>query len=185
MQTSTSLLEHLQQSPHDDAAWRRLDAIYRPLIARMLQSDPTLGADADDLTQDILAVVVRELPGFRRERAGSFRKWLRTIAAYRLQAYYRARRGRRHDPLVDLADDRSELSRVWDAEHNAHVVRRLLDLVTAEFSPVHVQAFRRLVFDAAKPHEVAAELGLTLDAVYLAKSRILRWLREVGKGLLD
>ncbi len=185
MDTSASLLERLQRSPDDDESWRRLDDIYRPLIARWLRADPTLGADIDDLTQEILAVVFRELPRFQRERVGSFREWLRTIAAYRVQGHYRSRRAREHGALTDLADDKSDLARRWDDEHNTHVLRRLLDLLHGEFNATQVQAFRRVFFDEAKPAAVASELGVSIDVVYLAKSRILKWLREVGKGLLD
>lgn len=185
METSFSLLERLQQSPADEAAWRRLDAIYRPFLTRILRTDPTLGPEAEDVTQEILAVVHRELPGFTRERPGSFRRWLRTLAGYRLKEYYRARRKHAAGPLTDLADDRSELARRWDDEHNNHVLGRLLDLVDGEFSQVHVRAFRGVFFEERKADEVAAELGVSVGVVYLAKSRILKWLREVGRGMLD
>src|SRR5262249_952126 len=88
-------------------------------------------------------------------------------------------------PLAQLADDHSELARRWDREHNEHVVRQLLDMIAAEFSATHVLAFRRQGFDEARAADGAAELGLSSNAVLVAKCRILGRLREIGQGLLD
>jgi RNA polymerase sigma-70 factor (ECF subfamily) len=192
METSTSLLDRLRDSP-DDEAWRRLDTLYRPLILRWLLRDPSLKNDADDIAQEIMDVVCREVVGFTRRQTGSFRKWIRTITSYRVHNYYRQRKARvktlhagpEEEWLTQLADDRSELARRWDQEHNEHIVQQLLAMVAREFSDVEVGAFRRQVFDLAKPGDVARELQVSLNVVYLAKSRILARLREIGKGLLD
>src|SRR5215472_2409620 len=93
METSASLLERLRTSP-DEAAWRRLDELYRPLIRRWLLRGPSLGEEAEDVVQEVMGVLVRELPDFQRRRKGSFRRWLRTITAHRLSAYYRSRKNR-------------------------------------------------------------------------------------------
>ena len=84
-----------------------------------------------------------------------------------------------------MADDRSELAQRWDQEHNLYVVHRLLELMADEFSDTHVSAFRRVVLDEVKPALAAEELGVSVNVVLLAKSRILQRLREVAKGLLD
>src|SRR5438552_8085545 len=91
METPVSLLERLRTSP-DEAAWRRLDDLYRPLIRRWLLRDPTLREEAEDIAQDVMHVLIRELPGFHRQRNGSFRRWLRTITAHRVLAHHRSRR---------------------------------------------------------------------------------------------
>src|SRR5205823_682766 len=78
METSVSLLERLQTQP-DEAAWQRLDRIYRPLIRAWVLRDPALRQDADDLAQEVMSVLVRELPRFRRQLPGSFRAWLRAV----------------------------------------------------------------------------------------------------------
>jgi RNA polymerase sigma-70 factor (ECF subfamily) len=93
METSASLLERLRTSP-DEAAWRRLDDLYRPLIRRWLLRDPSLRHEADDLVQEVMVALIRELPRFQRRRNGSFRRWLRTITAHRLGALYRSRKNR-------------------------------------------------------------------------------------------
>lgn len=192
METSASLLERLRRAP-DEAAWRRLDDLYRPLIRRWLARDPSLGAEADDVVQEVMSVIVRELPGFQRQRTGSFRRWLRTVTAHRLAAYYRSRQNRPQamgafsdeSPLTDLADPNSELARQWDEEHDRYVLRRLMDLIEPMFEPKTLEAFRRIVFDGMAPRQVAEELGMTYAAVALAKSRVLGRLRQEAEGLID
>jgi RNA polymerase sigma-70 factor (ECF subfamily) len=192
MDTSASLLERLTTSPNEES-WRRLDDLYRPLIRSWLLREPSLRGDVDDLVQDVMTVLVRELAGFRRQRLGSFRRWLKAITVHRLQGHRRASRQRmaRQAPLVarsladQLADPHSALSRQWDQEHNAHVVRRLLELIEDSFAPKTVVAFRRLVFDGIAPKQVAEELEMTVHAVAVAKSKVLARLRQEAKGFLD
>jgi RNA polymerase sigma-70 factor (ECF subfamily) len=156
METSASLLERLRTG-RDEAAWRRLDDLYRPLICRWLARDPTLRTEADDIAQEVMSVLVRELPGFQRRRTGSFRRWLRTVTAHRLAAYYRSRQNRPQAMgafgeeclLTDLADPNSELARLWDEEHDRHVLRRLMDLIEPMFEPRTLAAFRRVLFDVS------------------------------------
>jgi RNA polymerase sigma-70 factor (ECF subfamily) len=192
METSASLLERLRSAP-DEAAWRRLDDLYRPLIRRWLLRDPALGEEANDLVQDVMGVLVRELPGFQRQRTGSFRRWLRTVTAHRLGAHYRSRKNRplalgappEECPLAQLADPNSELSRLWDEEHDRYVLRRLMDLIEPMFEPSTLAAFRRVAYDGVAPAQAAEELGLSLNAVLLAKSRVLSRLRQEAEGLID
>src|SRR5262249_43247412 len=147
-------------------------------------------ADADDLVQETLTIVIIELATFDRGRVGAFRSWLRTILANRLRGYFRARRSRPValgasdllDRLDELEAPQSELSCQWDREHDRHVAARALKLVQADFAPATWQAFRRQVLEGAAPAVVAAEMGLSLNAVLLAKSRVLKRLRAEVAG---
>ena len=192
-ETSGSLLERLRREP-DDASWRRLVDLYTPLLRGWLRRELVPPEDADDLVQEVLAVLGRERPQFHYDRRrGSFRGWLRTITVNRLRAYWRARQTR---PLAtgdsdlarklnELEDPHSALSQRWDRAHDRHVARRLLKLIEPEFEATTWQAFRRVALDGAEPAAVAAELGISLNAVYLAKYRVLRRLREEIRGLTD
>jgi RNA polymerase sigma-70 factor (ECF subfamily) len=192
METSASLLERLRAAP-DEAAWRRLDDLYRPLVRRWLAHDPSLGEEAEDVVQEVMGVLVRELPAFRRLRNGSFRRWLRTIVANRLGAFYRSRKNRpralgcepEDSPLTQLADPGSELGRRWDREHDRYVLARLMELIAPLFEPATVAAFRRVALDGVAPARAAEELGLSLNAVLIAKSRVLSRLRQEARGLID
>jgi RNA polymerase sigma-70 factor, ECF subfamily len=194
MDTPLSLLDRLCEQPTEEA-WRRLDYLYRPLIQRwLLRGDQALGADVDDVIQEVMGALVQELPRFRHNRRkGAFRSYLRQMTLHRLQAFWRSRgkrpvllqEGSADSQLMQLEDAASDLSRLWDEEHNQHVMRGLLELLKPEFNPTMWKAFTRQVFDDAEPSTVAAELGIQVAAVYLAKSRILKRLRQEGQGLLD
>jgi RNA polymerase sigma-70 factor (ECF subfamily) len=191
--TSVSLLERLRTNP-DDGAWEHLVAVYRPWIVRWLRRHGLADTDADDLAQDILVVVLRELEFFRHNRRpGAFRAWLRTITVHRLRDFERASCYRPQaggdsatlDLLNQLEDPASTLSRLWDQEHDGHVVRRLLAMVEADFEESTWRAFRAVMLEGERPAAAAARLGLSVNAVLLAKSRVLARLRLEGRGLID
>lgn len=186
MDTSASLLQRLQATSAPDD-WQRLVELYTPLLRDWLRRAGVPLHDAEDLAQDVLGVVVRELPHFRKQdRAGSFRAWLRTILTNRMRNYWRSRHSipvatgnRDVAALLDqLENPTSELSQLWDREHDRHVTQRLLAAVEPEFEPKTWRAFQRVVLDGARPAAVANELGLSVNSVWLAKSRILHRLRE-------
>src|SRR5262249_48742113 len=89
--TSPSLLERLRVSPNAEA-WRRVVEFYTPLLHAWLRRYRLQQSDADDLVQEVLGTLVRELPTFCYDpKRGAFRSWLRTILAHRLQAFFRVR----------------------------------------------------------------------------------------------
>jgi RNA polymerase sigma-70 factor (ECF subfamily) len=192
-QTSASLLDRLQQHP-DAAAWQRLLDLYTPLIRAWLRRHALAGADSDDLVQEVLAVVVRRLPEFRHNsRQGAFRAWLRAITVNCLRDFWKAQRLRPAatgdsdflEVLAQLEDPASGLSRLWDQEHDAHVGRRLLEMIEPQFEAKTWTAFRRVALDGAAADAVAAELGMSVNAVFIAKSRVLARMRCEAEGLLD
>jgi RNA polymerase sigma-70 factor (ECF subfamily) len=190
--TRQSLL--LRAQTGEENAWKDLTDLYRPLIIGWLNRQGVPARDLEDLSQDILLSVVKHLPAFQHSgRRGAFRSWLRTIVCSRTADYWRAA-----DPaaqgsggsgataaLQQLADPDSDLNRQWDEEHDRYVLDCLLDLVEAEFEPATLQAFRRLALDGASGAEVAQEVGLSVAAVYVAKSRVLQRIREEAEGLID
>jgi len=188
METAVSLLDRLRDGS-DRKAWQRFDDLYRPLIHRWILRDSALRDDAEDVVQDVMSVLVRELPAFQRERPGSFRRWLRTVTYHRVLAS-RNKAGREQvaaeNTLAQLADPNSALSRLWDREHDEYVLRRLLELLDSDppFEHSTIRAFRSVFFEGRKPTEAAAELGLSTNSVLLAKSRVLKWLRQQSSDFL-
>lgn len=188
-ETSISLLERLRLGP-DPAAWERLVALYTPLIRNWLGSYAVSSTDLDDILQEVFGTLFRELPAFRHDlRRGAFRRWLRTIAMNRLRNFWRGRtRNAGPDPeplLAQLEDPASDLSKRWDEEHDKHVARRLLELLEPEFEPTTWHAFRLLVLEGLDTRAVADRLGITPNAVRIAKSRVLSRFREEVEGLID
>src|SRR5262245_12026751 len=186
-ETSVSLLERLRVCP-DEGSWHRLVRLYTPWIGDWLRRHGLGPADAEDVVQDVMAVLVQELPNFHHDlRRGAFRRWLRSVTLNRLRVFWRRRppAGAAEASLAQLEDENSDLSRLWEREHDRHVVRRLLELLEGDFEPSTWQAFRLLMFEGRTTAETAAQLGLSPVAVRLAKSRVLRRFRQEIAGLLD
>lgn len=189
--TSASLLERIR---HDPAAeqWQTLVELYDPLIRGWLKRQSVLASDADDLVQDVLTIVARRLKDFEHNsRPGAFRTWLRTITINCVRDFWRSRKrenagGAEVQNLLDqLADPNSGLTQAWDLEHDRFVTQQLLARLRSEFEPATWRAFERVALDGATAAEVAKELNLTTNAVFIAKSRILARLRQESRGLID
>jgi RNA polymerase sigma-70 factor (ECF subfamily) len=86
--------------------------------------------------------------------------------------------------LERLSDPNGDLAREWDRDHDRHVVEKLLAVVQPDFTPATWDAFRRFGIDGVPAARVAQELGLSENAVILAKSRVLKRLREEAGDLL-
>jgi len=191
--TSLSLLARISQAA-DAHAWDQLVELYAPLLRRWLKTYQVQEADADDLVQEVLVVIARELPRFEHNRrAGAFRSWLRQIMVHKLRQFWQARDRQPTaagsssllEQLQQLADETSQLSRMWDQEHDREVLARLMELLRPTFLPKTWEAFRRQMFDNQPPDEVAAALGMSLGSVYVARSRVLKALRREAAGLIE
>ena len=183
--TSASLLD--QARCRSAAAWERLVALYTPLLHAWLTAAGLQAADRDDLVQRALAIIVEQLPAFGHNgRPGAFRAWLRGVAVNLLREHWRARPTTGvPSVLAELADPQGGLSRVWDEQHDRHVLHGLMESVRPEFTEPTWRAFRRVTLDGMPARDVAAELGLSVNAVLIAKSRVLARLRDQARGLVD
>ena len=182
--TPVSLLERLH-SPAQPRAWEEFVELYTPLLFLWSRRLGLQAQDAADLVQDVFALLVQNLPQFRYEPGKSFRAWLKTVFLNK----WRNRQAARGP--VPLSPDEAarlaapELPALEEAEYRDYLVGRALQVMQAEFQPVTWQACWQFVVEGRPAAEVAAELGVTPNAVYLAKARVLRRLREELQGLLD
>ena len=192
METSDSLIERLAGAPTDDD-WRRLIDLYQPLLRAWVARAGGPASDVDDLVQDVLSVVVRRIAGFEWRGQGAFRAWLRTILANEVRDYFRDQKYRPiatgdsgfQGRLDELESPDSALSRLWDREHDKHVAASLMRRVQDDFAPATWQAFRRHVQESEPAVQVAEALSLSLNSVLLAKSRVLKRLRQEAAGLIE
>lgn len=191
--TPQSLLERLRRQP-DSHAWNRLIAVYTPMLRDWLRRHDLQESDADDLIQETLTVVVRDLPSFQHnQRQGAFRRWLKTILVHRVRNFWRSRQAKPPGTgdsefanwLDQLEDPNSSLSKVWDDEHDRHVVHRLMELIRPDFTASTWTAFRRATLEGQDEEAVAKDLGISVNAVFIAKSRVLCRLRKEMEGLID
>ena len=101
------------------------------------------------------------------------------------------RRRRKEPPQVSEADQAeaagAEDHVAWleENEYRQQLVARAMRLIQSDFEPVTWEACWQYVALDRRPAEVAADLGLSVNSVYLAKSRVLRRLREELDGLLE
>ncbi|MEL7500716.1 MAG: sigma-70 family RNA polymerase sigma factor [Planctomycetota bacterium] len=192
-ETSLSLLNRLRSSPESES-WNRLVQLYAPLIRTWLRRYDVQEGDADDLVQETLLAVSKDLGKFEHAgRPGAFRRWVKLILVNRLRKFWRARDRRPQAKggtdfdtrLAQLENHSSELSQIWNREHDQFLLRQLLTLVEPQFAPNTWKAFCRVALDGAKPTVVAEEIGISLNSICLAKSRVIRRLRQESEGLIE
>src|SRR5215472_11518479 len=123
--TRQSLLQRAQAGQEE--SWKDLVDLYRPLIFAWLNRQGVPARDLEDLSQEVLLSVVKQLPSFQHSgNRGAFRCWLRTIVCRRTADYWRAidadlqaRGGSGATAALQaIADPGSELNRQWDEEHD-------------------------------------------------------------------
>ena len=185
METPASLLERLRQ-PEPAQAWTRFVQLYTPLLFHWARRLGLRDADAADLVQDVLTLLVRKLPEFTYDRQKSFRAWLRTVTrnCWRNRCRRVELPHEVHPPDLDgLADSAAE-DVLSETEYRQWLVGRALELMQTEFQPSTWKACWECVVAGRPASEVAAELGLSIGAVYMAKSRVLSRLRQELTDLL-
>jgi RNA polymerase sigma-70 factor, ECF subfamily len=184
--TSVSLLARLRQTV-DQESWTRFVKLYTPLLYRWGRQVGLTDVDAADLVEDVLLTLIQKLPDFQYDPQGSFRGWLRTVALNKARENHR-----RRERATTI--DNATLSRIAtrapqdvfeEHEYQQCLVRRALALMQNEFEPTTWQACWQCVVDDKLPATVARQLQISVNAVYLAKSRVLRRLHQELSGLLE
>lgn len=187
--TSLSMLQRMQA--HDADAWQRFVALYGPLVHSWLRRAGFRDEDAADLRQDVFLRVSRALDQFQRRGVGNFRAWLSAITVNRVRDHYRARQGQAlavggtdaQRRLLEVVDQ--EPADLSDPGSTDSLLHRGLELIRQDFAAHTWQAFWRSLVEGHSPADIARDLGISVDAVYQAKARVLRRLREELGDLLE
>jgi RNA polymerase sigma-70 factor (ECF subfamily) len=182
--TRASLLVRLR-NPRDGGAWAEFVDLYAPLVHRYACKHGLQDADAADLTQDILRTVAGVMPTWKYDPArGSFRGWLFTLARNRLRDHLESCQRREQGSGDTQTQERLEAQPVpeedwWEQEYQRQLLFQAGEQIRSAFQEKTWQAFWRTTVDGQSPSETAAELEMTVAAVYLAKSRIMARLKAV------
>ena len=182
--TSPSLLERLRVHP-DSRTWERFVHLYSPLLLVWV-TRAGFTNDAADVVQEALIRLIKDLPRYERRPGVPFRAWLRRVVLNTVRDYRAAHRNRPLPTTDDLNE--SPDADPWpddQAEYRSAVIHRALDLIRPDFSRPVWTAFTETALRERRPASVATELGMTVGAVYAAKSRVLARLREELGELLD
>lgn len=200
---SSSLLLRLRAS--DQAAWDRFVALYGPLVYLWCRNAGLQPADAADVGQEVFRAVARKINDFRRDRAGgSFRGWVHVITRNKILDFLRVQSKQATaaggtDALADLLAVPAEsdsgtdgtviipenVSAADDRAERHILFRRAVDLIRSSFEESTCLAFWRVAVEGHSPKDVAADLNLSPNAVYLAKSKVLRRLRDEFGDVVD
>ncbi len=182
--TPASLLQRLRAPGPRQPDWDRFVRLYTPMLFRWARRAGLGGPDAEDLVQDVLGALVEVLPRFDYDGRKSFRAWLYTVTVNRYRTLIRSQavRARAEREVVARRPPRDGFTR---EDYRTELVGRALPLIQAEFDEKVWRAFElQAILDQA-PAAVAAQLGMSVNAVYLAKSRVLKRLRKELEGLFD
>lgn len=182
--TPKSLLDRLHDRP-DGEAWGRFAALYTPLLLTYMGRLGVPAAGREDAVQDVLVKLVRWLAENRYDPGQRFRGLLFRFAQ---TAAERLRGGPPTLPLPPgdgPADPRGGAAEIEEAEYRTSVLNRALRLIQTDFDPATWQAFWKTAVDDRPAADVGAELGLSVAAVYQARSRVRKRLGAELRGLLD
>ncbi len=189
--TSSTLLARVKA--RDEEAWRRFLYFYGPLVDRWCRRYGLRDADAADVGQDVFQKVAETIDRFHHDRKGdSLRGWLRSITHTRAIDFLRHKAREANGvggsaalaKLLEFADGHAECEETKHEDENI-LIRQAMNLVLDDFKVENRQAFLRVVGGGERPADVARDLGMTVNAVYLAKSHILRRIREEFAHLID
>jgi RNA polymerase sigma-70 factor (ECF subfamily) len=181
-----TLLQRLRDNDGD--SWRVMVQLYTPLVQYWCARGGVRGADADDVAQEVFHAAATHMHSFRRDQPGdSFRGWLRGITRNMVLRHFR--RGERHAQASGGTDALRRLQQVEvaaadepdeddPAEELDGLRRRALELVRGEFEERTWRAFWETAIVGRSPVDVAADQGVSPAAVRMAKSRVLRRLKE-------
>ena len=189
-ETSESLLLKLRDAD-DAAAWERFVAVYRPAVVRLARRRGLQAADAEDLAQQVMGSVSRAIGDWRKDpERGTFRSWLFRIArnacvnALTRRPRDAARGGTSVAEQLDRRPDAADaVDRLIEEEHQRAVFRAAAEEVAAEFEEATWLAFWLTTIDDLSVDQAAEELGKSPGAVYAARSRVMRRLKDKVRDL--
>lgn len=182
--TRRSLIVKLRD-PADSAAWGEFVALYEPLVYRLARRKGLQDADARDLCQEVFRAVAGSVDRWEPGR-GSFRGWLSRIARNLLINFLtRGRsqpRGTGDTSMQELLEAHPAAdpaaTALFEAEYERRVFQWAAGEIQSEFTASTWQAFWQTAVLGGAPAAVAAELGLSIGAVYVARSRVLARLKR-------
>jgi RNA polymerase sigma factor (sigma-70 family) len=183
--TRASLLVRLRD-PKDEAAWTQFVELYAPLVYGYARKQGLQDADAADLSQEVLRAVAGAVGRLEYDATrGAFRNWLFTVVRRKLSNWRAAQANRLRGSgdtgtqrLLEQCPAPEETEEAWEAEWEQRLFAWACEQVRKDVSDATWQAFWRTAVDGQPGKQVATDLGLTLAAVYLARSRVLARLKE-------
>jgi RNA polymerase sigma-70 factor (ECF subfamily) len=176
LDTRPSLLVRIRD-PRDAESWNTFVGTYAPVVYRYGRRRGLQEADAADVTQEVMAEVARLIHTFEYQpQRGHFRDWLLALTRFKLMHFFRHRGRNVAEPAGEAAGEGEDSE--WTDEFNAQVLRSALERCRPHFEAATWRAFERVWLDNVPGPAAARELDVPIEAVYVAKSRVLKRLKE-------
>lgn len=180
--TNVTLLEKIISG--DEISWETFQKMYSPLIRKCGTQWGLDDDGCDELVQEVMLTFFSDCRSFKYDRAhGRFREYLRSIARSNTFAMLKTRKEEllppgSNEPLLDYAFDEK-----WDAEWHNYLFQEALNVLEKDMEELSFRSFRMYAIEQIPPAEVAARLGISVNAVYVNKSRALEHLRQTIRQL--
>jgi RNA polymerase sigma factor (sigma-70 family) len=180
--TSLTLLERLQKDPASASAWDAFVRRYRPRIYGWCQTWGLQGADADDVTQQVLAKLTGAMRSFHYDPSRRFRAWLKTVTRHAWSDWVA---GRRRDAgsgdsgvleMLHTVEARADLEQRLEEAFDRELLETAMHRVRQRVEARTWEAFRLTALDGLPGAEAAAQLGMPVAHVFVAKHRVQKML---------
>ena len=187
--TRRSLITRLKRWDDGDG-WQEFFDTYWRLIYGVALKAGLSETEAEEVVQETVVAVAKQMPTFRYDAAGSFKAWLLVIARRRIADQFRKREpwDCEQEPRNDASSRTSECERVpssgadleavWDGEWRKNLVDAAMQRAKSRVTPRQYQMFDLYAVKAWPVLEVARTLHVSAACVYLAKHRVSRLVRE-------
>ena len=182
--TTASTLLALLKNPADPQAWAAFVDRYGPRVYAWCRASGLQEADCEDVTQQVLLKFVARAKSFQYDPAGSFRAWLKTVTRHAvadLFADFRRFRGSGDSQILEQlqqAQSRQTLEEELDQEFERELLEEALHTVELRVGADTWKAFQKMALEGRSGNEVAKELKMKVAAVYMAKSRVQKMVKE-------
>ncbi len=180
--TSISLLARVREDPRNEEAWGEFVRRYRPKILGWCREWGLQEADADDVTQIVLAKLAEKMRDFRYDPAGSFRAWLRTVTYHAWSDFVAGERRetgkRRGAGRLETAEARADLQRQLEEAFDRELLEVAMEQVRQRVAPTTWEAFRLTAVEGLSGAEAAQRVGMPVAHVFVAKHRVQKLLQE-------
>jgi RNA polymerase sigma-70 factor (ECF subfamily) len=183
--TSPTLLGRLRSLPNDQAAWHEFVDRYGPRVFAWCRHWNLSAEDAEDVTQNVLLRLAKQLRTFVYDPSASFRGWLRTLTQHALADFLA--HGRKPDrasgsdevwDVLNTVEARTTLVERLEVEFDQEVFAEATARVQLRVQPHNWQAFQLTTQEGLSGAEVAERLELNVTAVFKAKSRVIELLQQ-------
>ena len=182
--TRQTLLLRIRE-PDDASAWREFVSLYTPLLQKFALIRGVISQDVDDVVQEVLKAVMQAIKKFEYEpEKGSFRDWLFVVTRSKVARHFKKQagtpRGSGGESMHRLLDEQPapDSQAIWDLEYRRRMFTWASQQVKNQVSTRTWRAFWMSTVEEMSADEVASELQMSIGSVYVAKSRVIRRMRE-------